>query len=842
MSIERSSHKFTPLSIAEYVGNARLGELIVDVSNPVTPLLYIGSANGNVVPAGGGGGGTVPGGASGTLQFNNGGAFGGASGITTDGTNLTVAGIITATGGIVGNIGNASSDIVANTITANLGNIVAINSDTVTANTVIGNIGNITTINSNVVNANTANIVDIISNTVTSNIGNITTINSDTITANGNITGGNLITGGSVYANSGNVYANVVDANTVTADTGTFGNITVTGTTTTSNISGGTTGVNIIAGGTNQNVVLDPSGTGYISASGATLSNVAAPVNPNDATTKAYVDAVAQGLNTHQAADVATTAPLTGTYNNGTVGVGATLTLGAPLTTLDGYTLVVGDRILVKNQADAKQNGVYIYSSSTLLTRATDFDNSTANQVVPGDLLFVSRGSTQAGSSWVQNAIGTGTNDAIIIGTDNITFAQFGAAGSYSAGTGLTLVGSVFNVANTTVTANAYGNGDVIATFTVNQQGQLTAAANVVNAPNAANLTGTTLASGVITSSLTTVGTLGNLNVTNSIVANNITANSNVTANGLVANTANIGSTVITASAANVAGDLNVTGNISGNFTGIVYAPGANTQVLFNDAGLIGADTGITFDKTTDVLTTTGGVSTANLTVSGTSNLNAVSNITITGGSSGQFLQTDGSGVLSWANASVTVPGNDTEVFFNNAGNLGTDSVFTFNSATDRLTVTGTVDFRNTNPTSAPAPAMLVNNAGESATLIASAATGTINVDAQNGIVLTTVNASGNWTVNLRYNALSSFGTVLFYDSVNLIGGSITVVHMVQQGSPAYYPTAFQVDGIAVTPRWQGGTAPTSGNTNGIDVYSYTIIKTSATPTYTVLASQSRFA
>jgi hypothetical protein len=73
-------------------------------------------------------------------------------------------------------------------------------------------------------------------------------------------------------------------------------------------------------------------------------------------------------------------------------------------------------------------------------------------------------------------------------------------------------------------------------------------------------------------------------------------------------------------------------------------------------------------------------------------------------------------------------------------------------------------------------------------------------------------------------------------------GDSITVVFAVTNGATPYYSTAFQIDGNAITPEWQGGSAPSAGNASSVDVYVYTIIKTAATPTYTVLASQTQFA
>lgn len=126
-------------------------------------------------------------------------------------------------------------------------------------------------------------------------------------------------------------------------------------------------------------------------------------------------------------------------------------------------------------------------------------------------------------------------------------------------------------------------------------------------------------------------------------------------------------------------------------------------------------------------------------------------------------------------------------------------------------------------------------NTIETTTVSATAATGTINYDAATQSVLYyTTNASGNWTLNVRWNSTTSLNSILS------TGQSITVVFMATQGSTAYYQSAFQVDGSSVTPKWQGGTAPTAGNASGIDVYSMTITKTGSA-TYNVLASQTQF-
>jgi hypothetical protein len=127
-------------------------------------------------------------------------------------------------------------------------------------------------------------------------------------------------------------------------------------------------------------------------------------------------------------------------------------------------------------------------------------------------------------------------------------------------------------------------------------------------------------------------------------------------------------------------------------------------------------------------------------------------------------------------------------------------------------------------------------NAKEAATVSATAATGTINYDVTTQSVLFyTTNASANWTLNVR----ASSGTSL--DSALSTGESVTIAFLVTQGATAYYQSGFQVDGSAVTPRWQEAQDPVVGSPNSVDIYVYTIIKTAAA-TFSVFASQTRFA
>lgn len=126
-------------------------------------------------------------------------------------------------------------------------------------------------------------------------------------------------------------------------------------------------------------------------------------------------------------------------------------------------------------------------------------------------------------------------------------------------------------------------------------------------------------------------------------------------------------------------------------------------------------------------------------------------------------------------------------------------------------------------------------NALEGVTVSATAATGTINYDVTTqSILYYTSNASANWTVNFRGSSGTSLNTAM------ATGESITVVFLVTNGSTAYYNNAVTIDGTSVTPKWQGGSAPTVGNASSVDAYSYSIVKTGSA-TYTVFASQVQF-
>jgi hypothetical protein len=208
------------------------------------------------------------------------------------------------------------------------------------------------------------------------------------------------------------------------------------------------------------------------------------PTSNTDIVNKQYADAIASGIHFHEAVELATTAALpANTYNNGTSGVGATLTANANgVLSVDSTVTVVNNRVLVKNEVTQANNGVYVVtqvgSAGTpyILTRATDFDTagSGVDQIDEGDFFLVTGGVANANTAWVQQ-----TPPPIVVGTTALVFQQFAAPITYTAGTGLSESPTyTFNIANTTVSANTYGSASQVPVFAVNAQGQLTSVTN----------------------------------------------------------------------------------------------------------------------------------------------------------------------------------------------------------------------------------------------------------------------------------------------------------------------------------------------------------------------------
>lgn len=272
-------------------------------------------------------------------------------------------------------------------------------------------------------------------------------------------------------------------------------------------------------------------GTLGVSTANITTANITsgtistAPTSNTDIVNKQYADAIASGIHFHEAVELATTAALpANTYNNGTSGVGATLTANANgILSVDSTVTVVANRVLVKNEVTQANNGVYTVTqvgtagTPYILTRATDFDTvgTGVDQIDEGDFFLVTSGTANANTAWVQQ-----TAPPITVGTTAIVFQQFSAPITYTAGTGLSESPTyTFNIANTG-TAGTYGSSSNVPVFVTNAQGQVTSVTNTgiaitsaavsglaasatTDTTNAANITSGTLPSGRISGSYT---------------------------------------------------------------------------------------------------------------------------------------------------------------------------------------------------------------------------------------------------------------------------------------------------------------------------------------------------
>lgn len=247
---------------------------------------------------------------------------------------------------------------------------------------------------------------------------------------------------------------------------------------------------------------------------------------------------------------------------------------------------------------------------------------------------------------------------------------------------------------------------------------------------------------------------------------------------------------------------------------------------------------GTTLSRDTVLASSAGG--TTKITLAGTSNVFCVypagksfgldQTLGVTNGGTGQTTYTDGQLLIGNTTGNTLTKATLTQGAGLTITN-GSGSITAALNVANANTWTATQTFSG----STSVLASSVKNIVEPATVSATAATGTINYDVTTQSVLYyTTNASANFTVNFRASSGTSLNTAMATNDV------VTVAFLVTNGATPYYNSAVQVDGNAVTPKWQAGTAPTSGNASSIDVYVYTIIKTGSAA-FTILANQTQY-
>jgi hypothetical protein len=536
------------------------------------------------------------------------------------------------------------------------------------------------------------------SGTITIGLGAIT---PTSVSASGTVTGSNLSgtnTGDQTITLTGDVtgsgtssFATTLATVNGSPQTDQFRKITVNGkglVTATSAVSSGD--ITTSLGYTPVNKAGDTM-TGYLILNGD-------PVTGLGAVTKQYVDNIASGLTIHAAVVAATTATLASTYNNGASGVGATLTgTSGALPAIDGVTLSVNDRVLVKNQSNNTRNGVYVVTQTTanwILTRATDFDGSPTSEIQAGDAVFVQQGTTQANTQWVQTTTGT-----ITVGTSAIVFTQFGGPGTYTAGTGIGIAGNV--ISNTGVLSNVAGTGISVSGATGNVTIGNTGVTSI--AGTAGNITASA-STGAVTLNLATAGSA----VSNQFVKittdsfGRVTATSAVVAGDI---TPLVNSTYVLKAGDTMTGALTIsTGGLLVGGTSDGFSTSVSGSVTTANMGSTSGSTNtlqLDYARSSNLLTISSGAfnaQTSKITLSNTGNLSILATTASTTTTNGALIVAGGAGIAGQVNAGVlasdpddaTLPGHtwrndtDTGMFHPGANNVafttnGTE-VLRFNS------------------------------------------------------------------------------------------------------------------------------------------------------------------
>ena len=623
--------------------------------------------------------------------------------------NLATANYVNIANILSGNIANFSGNLTS--LNADLGNLATANYVNI-ANVLTGNIanfsGNLTSLNADLGNLATANYVNV-SQVINGNIGNfsgnLTSLNANLgnlaianyirtdelfngnsnvrISPNGNVTVS--VTGTSNVYTLSNVGANVVGYVSANGN-GTFGALY------SNSLTSQGSNLTLYASTGDNYIELRPSGLGQVDVGNFRIQNLGAPNSSSDAATKQYVDDVAQGLHTHDACEVATPNTLaiitsgTITYNNGASGVGANLVTTGSFNLIDGVNVqTLGTRILVKNEANAAHNGIYTWSNATVIIRADDFDTST--EMAGGDFTFVQLGNIYENTGWVM------TDPVTTVGTSPVNWVQFSGAGTYQAGSGLTLTGTVFSVNVDNITTEIAG-GNVV----VKANAQLTTPNIGAATGTSINLTGNVLANNVNSNNkITTV----DIDVSGNVIASNISANANLIVNNatvnlqLTGNTANFSGNVLIDTWLTVSNTANV-GNLRTD--NLLYANGvpwdlelpggSNTQIQFNDNGSFGGNANLAFNKDTSNLSVNGNVVLATGLYYGDGG--GLSNI-----AAGNVVGLNLSKIAN-GNSNVSIPVANGNVQFNVVGNLVANITGTGANINGTLNVSGLVTIPNT--------------------------------------------------------------------------------------------------------------------------------------------------
>jgi hypothetical protein len=597
-------------------------------------------------------------------------------------------------------------------------------------------------------------------------------------------------------------------------------------------------GLNITSSTINSTTIgaTTPSTGVFTNISTTTGQVTTTPSANTDIANKFYVDTVAQGLGPKAACAVATL---------------TSITLSG-LQSIDGYTTLAGDRVLVKNQGTSSQNGIYIASASAW-TRSTDMD---VWAEVPGAYTVILNGG-QSNTGWVCTAASTGT-----INVTAMPWVQFSGSATYFAGTGLTLSANTFSITNTGVTAASVGSASKTLTATVNAQGQLTALSDTNIAISNSQVSGLgTMSTQNANTVAITGGTIDAVTIGGStagaITGTTITANTQFSGAGTgltgTASGLSIGGNAATATTAGSATTAVTATNLAGGAAGSVpyqsapstttfLAAGSNGQVLTLASGVpswatptTGTVTSVSGTGTVSGISLSGTVtSSGNLTLGGTLDLsappviggttpNTITGTTITAntkfvgtnfdaaGSGGGSLRTSGgTAVLQWAGGGGV--------------NLTLAGAFNMNPANYSISIaptgTGTLTVN-------PATAGTINNMSIGATTAAAgyfttlSLTGTLSVNSSTGTTGQVLQSNGasapTWVTPVSYATVTDDTTTastrypLFAD---VTAGNLTT-EFVSSTKLQYVPSTGVLTATGFNGSGASLTSLTAGNLSG---------------------------